>query len=139
VSTYGGTISITLTWFPGHGIQLLAERDAEAVDGGLGGAVDGVEADGDVAEAGWGEEDGGFLSARRCGRTRRVRINGAVRLVVISVAVAVPLEVAGSAKEMKFMMPALMKTVSMVGKEVVILEILAGRVLRSVTSSWMVY
>ena len=68
-----------------------------------------------------------------------MRINGAVRLVVISVAVAVPLEVAGSAKEMKFMMPALMKTVSMVGKEVVILEILAGRVLRSVTSSWMVY
>jgi hypothetical protein len=36
-------------------------------------------------------------------------------------------------------MPALMKTVSMVGKDVVISEILAERVLRSVTSSWMVY
>lgn len=79
--------------------------------------------------------EAGFLSAKRCGRTRRVRINGAVRLVVISVAIAASLEVAGSAKEMEFMMPALMKTVSMVGNEVEISEILAGRVLRSVTSS----
>lgn len=44
--------------------------------------------------------EAGFLSAKRCGRTRRVRINGAVRLVVISVAIAVSLEVAGSVKEM---------------------------------------
>jgi len=50
---------------PGHGIQLLAERDAEVVDGGLGGAVDGVEADGDVAEAGGGEEDGGGFLERK--------------------------------------------------------------------------
>ena len=79
------------------------------MDGGLGGAVDGVEADGDIAEAeGVKRMEAGFLSARRCGRTRRVRVNGAVRLVVISVAITV-LEVAGSAKGMEFMMPALMK------------------------------
>lgn len=62
-------------------------------------------------------------------------INGAVKLVVILVAIAIPLEAAGSAKEMKFMMPAFMKTASMVGKEVVISEILVGRALRPVTSS----
>lgn len=44
---------------PGYGIQLQAERDAEAVGGGLGGAVDRVEADGDMAEARRGKEDGG--------------------------------------------------------------------------------
>ena len=50
---------------PGHGIQLLAERDAEAVNGGPSRAVDGVGADGDVVEAGGGEEDaGGFLESK---------------------------------------------------------------------------
>jgi len=43
--------------------------------------------------------EAGFLSAKRCGRTRRVRINGAVRLAMISVAIAASLEVVGSAKE----------------------------------------
>lgn len=79
--------------------------------------------------------EAGFLSAKRCGRTRWVRINGAVRLVVISAAISVSLEVAESVKEMEFMMPALMKTVSMVGKEVMISKILVGRVLRLATSS----
>jgi hypothetical protein len=36
------------------------------------------------------------------------------------------------------MVPALMKIVTIVGKEVVILEIPARRVLRLVTSSWFV-
>jgi hypothetical protein len=67
--------------------------------------------------------EAGFLSARRCGWTRQVRINGAVKLVVISVAIAVSLEVAESAKKIEFMMPALMEIASMVGKEVVISEI----------------
>jgi len=57
----------------------------------------------------------GFLRARRCGRKMRVRINGAVRLVVISAATAVSIEVVGSAKEMEFMMPALMKTAKRCG------------------------
>jgi hypothetical protein len=60
VSTCGGTAS-TL----GHGIRLLAERGAEAVDGGFNGGIDGVEADGDRAEAGGGKEDGGgFLGCK---------------------------------------------------------------------------
>lgn len=48
----------------GDGIQLLAQRDAETVDRGFGGAVDGVEAEGDVAEPGGGEEEGGRFAER---------------------------------------------------------------------------
>jgi hypothetical protein len=50
---------------PGHGVRLLAERGAEAIGGGFNGGVDGVEADGDGAEAGGGKEDGGgFLGCK---------------------------------------------------------------------------
>jgi hypothetical protein len=79
--------------------------------------------------------DAGFFSARRCGRRRRVRRSGAVRLVSISAAIALGSEVEGSAKEKEDMMPALRKTVSMVGKDLMISETLEGRASKSVTSS----
>jgi hypothetical protein len=60
---------------------------------------------------------------------------GAVRLVVTSVAMAASEEVDGSAKDWEDMMPALRKTVSIVGKDLVISEILAGRVSKSVMSN----
>ena len=77
----------------------------------------------------------GFWSAARCGRKRRVRMMGAVRLVFTSFAMAVSVEVEGSVREKELMMPALMKTVSMFGKDFVISVTLLGRVWKSVTSS----
>lgn len=60
---------------------------------------------------------------------------GPVTLVLISSMMAVSESAGGSAKEKELMMPALMKTVLMFGKDLVSSETLDGRVAKSVTSS----